>query len=205
MKDVGKADLYRDLGYAPPYEPLDAALHAAGLSALRKQRVAEAKRDLVRQALEARFLRVCSRGECVRLAVADRSGREQAPALTQETCELCGGSVNLAAVGEMVAAFQARGFRRLVVVGGSPTTRGELERLNAGRLELRLIDGQKARTRRQAEDDLQWADRVIIWGGTQLGHKVSELYDGPKVVQMLGRGIASVAREAARSARRDRR
>ena len=116
MKDVGKADLFRELGYAPPFERLDAALDAAGLSSVRKQRIVETKREAVREALEERFLRVCSRGECVRLAPSDRSGREQVPALSQETCELCMGSVNLAAVEEMVAAFRSRGFSRLVVV-----------------------------------------------------------------------------------------
>jgi len=202
MKDVGKAGLYRDLGYAPPYDRLDAALADAGLSTLRKQRIAEAKKSAVREALEARFLRVCSRGECVRLAPSDRSGREQVLSVSQETCELCGGSVNLAAVEEMVAAFAAAGLQRLCVVGGSPVTRGELERLAAGRLELRLIDGQKSRTRRQAEDDTAWADRIVIWGGTQLGHQVSEHYAGPKVVQMHGRGVATLAREATRSLKR---
>ncbi|MGD9934545.1 MAG: hypothetical protein AB7T37_12630 [Dehalococcoidia bacterium] len=205
MNDVAKASLYRELGFAPPYDSLDAALADAGLSSARKQRIAESKKDAVREVLEAQFLRVCSRGECVRLAPADRSGRAHTGAVSQETCDLCGGSVNLVAVEEMVAALTAAGLRRLCVVGGSPVTRGELERLAAGRLELRLIDGQKARTRRQAEDDVAWADRVVIWGGTQLGHKVSELYGGPKVVQMHGRGDSSVAREATRSAARGRR
>lgn len=202
MQDLAKADLYCELGYAPPHDRLDGALAGAGLSPVRKHRIAASKREAVRKLLASTFLRVCSRGECVRLAHGDGSGREHTGATSRETCDLCSGSVNLAAVEEMVTAYLKAGLRKLCVVGGSPVTRAELERLAAGRLELRLVDGQKARTRRQAEDDLVWADRVVIWGGTQLGHKVSELYTGPNVVQMHGRGVASVAREATRSARR---
>jgi hypothetical protein len=102
----------------------------------------------------------------------------------------------------MVAALQNVSVRRVCVVGGSPNTRQELARLIGGRLDLRLIEGDRSRTRRQAEDDLAWADRAIIWGGTQLSHKVSELYSGPKVIQMNGRGVATLAKELTRSAGR---
>jgi hypothetical protein len=202
LRDVAKQDLYRELGFGGPAQPFDIALSEAGLSGLRKERIAEAKRESVRAALEERFLRVCSRGECASASAADTSGRRPVEAASQDSCELCRGSVNAAAVNEMVEAMRAAGARRLCVVGGSPNSRREVDGLVAGRVELRLVAGDIARTRREAEGDIEWADRTVIWGGTQLSHKVSELYEGRGVIQMNGRGVARLAREVTRSLRR---
>src|SRR5690606_38461797 len=99
-----------------------------------------------------------------------------------EACEVCGGSANRAAVDGLVEAFGAAGWSRLCVVGGSPGTRTELESLVAGRIELRLVEGAGTkRTSAHAAADLAWANLVVIWGGTELDHKVSNLYKGPRV------------------------
>src|SRR5690606_32941997 len=97
-------------------------------------------------------------------------------------CEVCGGSVNRAAVDEMVAACARVGWRRLCIVGGSPATRQELESLVGGRLELRLVEGTVAGTLKEAAARTAWADRVIVWGATELDHKVSTLYRGRNVI-----------------------
>lgn len=198
---VRKADLFLALGYAPPHDPLERALEDGGLSRPDKSNIARSKVDAVRELLAERFVPVCSRGDCRRDILADADDRMVVPASSPDECAICGGSANARAVDQMIAALDAAGVRRLCVVGGAPNTRTEFERLVAGRCELRLVDGAQGRTAKQASADLAWADRVALWGGTILDHKVSRLYRGPKVIQLARRGIQELARQVARSVR----
>ena len=43
---------------------------------------------------------------------------------------------------------------------------------------VRMIDGTKTRNLKSATADTGWANCVVLWGGTQLDHKVSTLYQG---------------------------
>lgn len=195
-----KKDLYHNLGYAGDAAPYEQALQAAGLTNPRKSRIDAGKIGDVERILAEQFIRVCSRGDCRQRARSDP--REPALAADQSDCEICAGSVNASAIDEMVGAFKSAGWSRLCIVGGSPTARQTITDLVRARLELRLIDGEQSRTRAQADSDIAWADRVMIWGATQLNHAVSALYSGDKVVQTARRSVSAMAREAAESARR---
>ncbi len=124
------------------------------------------------------------------------AGRQPVRALRQADCEVCGGSVNRSAVDEMVAACQRAGVRRLCVVGGSPEMHRQLEALTSSRLELRLVGNERRHTERDVRANLLWADRVIIWGSTQIAHKVTALYPAgnPKVITIHKRSVAELAR-----------
>ena len=198
---VSKAELFTRLGYGGSHDLLEEALAAVGLSRPDKQNIAPDKEGPVREALAERFVLVCSRGDCQAEVAEVADGRVTISAATQEECAVCGGSANARAVDEMVAAMQAAGLVRLCVVGGSPNTRVELERLVAGRVDLRLVDGAEYRHGQQAQSDLAWADRVALWGGTILAHRVSNLYRGDHVIQFARRSIQELAREVARSTR----
>ncbi len=78
-------------------------------------------------------------------------------------------------VARMVAKLIAANCYRVLVVGGSPTTRSELRDLVGRSLDLRFVDGTAHRNKRRSKLDVAWADIVVVWGNTQLGHKVSEL------------------------------
>ena len=58
-------------------------------------------------------------------------------------------------------------------------------------------------TTRDAHADLEWADLILVWGGSELDHKVSKLYtDAPpaqkrKLVQLARRGVAALLNAAA--------
>ena len=196
---VRKSDLFARLGYGGGHDLLELALEEVGLSRPGKDGIAAGKEDDVRRVLAERFVAVCSRGDCRADAEEVADGRIVVAASSQEECAVCGGSANRRAVDEMVAAYRAAGLGRLCVVGGSPNTRVELERLVAGRVELRLIEGTVVRTLKQAHADLAWADRVALWGGTILDHKVSSQYKGAHVIQMARRSIQELAREVTRS------
>lgn len=202
---LSKAEMLRSLGYAGDHEPLLRALVEAGLTNARKDRINASKLEPVRAALEARFMRVCSRGDCRARAPALAGGREIAPAADQSTCEVCAGSVAQASVDRMVEACLRRGWRRVCVVGGSPNARTTLESAVRARLELRLIDGAGSRRMEDARADIEWADVIVLWGGTQLAHKVSGQYTGPKVIQMAKRSVQEVAEEVAKSANKEKR
>jgi len=196
---VTKAELFHRLGYGGAYGVLEEALEEAGLSRPSKPKISATKIEAVRAALAARFVIVCSRGDCQAEIQDLADDRIPVPASSRDECAVCGGSANARAIDEMVRSMKGAGLSRLCVVGGSPNARAELERLVAGRVELRLVDGAVARNTHQSQADLAWADVVAIWGGTILAHKVSRLYGGPHVIQFARRSIQELAREVRKS------
>jgi hypothetical protein len=195
---VPKESLFRSLGFGGDRAPYEEVLRAAGLSRPEKAGIQASKEEAVRAALEERFLPVCGRGDCREEAAAD--GRTLVPASEPRHCALCGGSANQRAVEGMVAACGTRRWRRICVVGGSPNARRALGELVGGRLDLRLVDGTASRNSNQAAADLSWADVVVIWGGTQLDHRVSQLYKGGNVIALARRSIQEMARAVVRAA-----
>jgi hypothetical protein len=180
-RDISKSELLKNLGFGT--DSLDTALdliHSSGLSNARKQRIAVAKRREVAELLRKKLILVCGRGDCQSAAERQAAGRIILRASSQHSCWICHGSANQRAAVDLVDAFGRVGWRRLAVVGGSPNARDELIRLLAGALELRLIDGTRSRNQKAADADLAWADHVVIWGSTQLSHKVSKLYESAR-------------------------
>jgi hypothetical protein len=194
--DVLIADALADLGFATDEARgrARAVLEAANLTNARKRRIAASKLPAVADALRAWLVVACARGSC--RAVAQQSRRELVDAAQPSDCEVCGGAANRTEVDRMVGALSEAGYRHLVVVGGSPSTHEELRALIHTRLALRLVPGTDRRTRLSAKADLDWADIVVVWGGTQLDHKISQLYTAAKLAHVITcprRGIAALA------------
>lgn len=202
MRDILKRSLYRKLGYGGDTREYDVVLFEVGLSNPRKTRISTGKVSQVKSLLASRFVRVCNRGDCKTRAKSLPGRRIITLSSDQSQCEICGGSINLAAVDRMIGTCHSIGWSKLCVVGGSPNTRTELAVLVDDRLELRLIDGTVSRKREQADSDLAWADRVMIWTQTELGHEVSLLYHGPHVILVAKKGIAELASTVCESAAR---
>jgi hypothetical protein len=197
-------DLFSDLGYGGHNEAAARkALEEAGLTRPGRQAIAASKRERATATLRERFVLACQRVPCQKAGQAD--GRALLVPSRNGDCEFCGGSDNRQATERLCSALLAKGQRRLVVIGGSPAARETLRTLIGTRLQLRLVDGVARRTRVEAKADMLWADLIVIWGGTQLDHKVSTLYtdfnDG-KVVAVHRRGIAALVDELLGSGRR---
>ena len=175
------------------------ALEAAGLTSPRKTRISEPKLPRAEQILSERFYRVCAASHCQQVARA--SGRELLYVEPRLHCEHCGGSNNRRAEVAFLEACERHGVRRVVVVGGSPAVREELDEKLGSRVELRMVDGTERRTASQAQSDLAWGDLVLVWGATELHHKVSSHYTQPgtphrhKVVHVVRRGVAALLEE----------
>jgi hypothetical protein len=185
-----------ELGYVGEHARRQAreALEEAGLTNPRKTRIASSKLDAVHEVLGRRFVLLCTRSTCRQAAVI--RGRRILDTARPTDCSVCAGSANTFDVERAITALTGQGLHRVVIVGGSPSTREELQELVAGRLELRLVSGSERRTARDARADLRWADLVAIWGGTELDHRVSMLYTqgpGGRVVTCPRRGIAAMA------------
>jgi hypothetical protein len=185
-----------------------AALEEAGLTRPGKQRISTEKTARAQAVLSERYFLHCTGAECVQVAKA--SGKTPLPCDPRSTCQRCGGSDNQRAVTTLFEACAGRGVTRMVIVGGSPTVRQELERLlGEGPLEVRLVDGTKARALEQAKADLQWAQLVLLWGATELHHKVSNQYQDAalgeqrkRLVHVPKRGIAQLLAGAIEHLRR---
>lgn len=149
--------------------------------------------------LEGALRLCCAHPTCQELA----RGRAFVHLVQEESrCEICGGSENQRAIKQLAQYCLARRCYRVTLIGGSPRTHDELQRLWPTSLSLRLISGKKRRSKQQASEDLRRTDLLIIWGPTILKHRVSELYTdqkdryGEKIcVVKQGRGLSSLVRE----------
>ena len=159
---------------------------------------------VVRPFLDRALSLTCGHAECD--AIAPRLCGGAVVHAGAHRCCVCGGSVNERARARVYAACIAGGARRLVVVGGSPASREELvgggarwEREIIGPLgiEWRLVDGSGRHTDTAARANIAWADIVVIWVPTQLGHSVSDLYTGPgrhpRTATCALRGVGALA------------
>lgn len=178
-------------------------LYAARLTRQGKSRIAEPKLDAARGALERALVVTCSATACQDEARATPE-RRRVPAADRRQCEMCAGSDNQHAVDAFVKRALERRFTRLVVIGGSPSTREQLAALLRGRIELKAVDGTLRRTQGQAREDLAWAHLVLIWGATELAHRVSLLYtrapgQETPVITCPRRGIVALAQAALRA------
>ena len=178
-----------------PKARLREVLEGENLTRAGKKRMSAEKRPKLTALLEERFFRYCGSPDC--LKVAQASGREPM-VVDKKACERCGGSDNARAGVELREAFVRYGCRKLLVVGGSPSVREELTKLLDDHIELKMVDGTERRTGDRAKADLDWADLCLIWGASELHHKVSLLYTGApqpqrkKVVLVAKRGVAAL-------------
>ena len=189
-------------GYPESRGPARRALEEAGLTRPGKRRLSEEKLARAAQELGARFFLHCESPNCQQ--AARRAGRPGLRASQKSACASCGGSDNRRAQTAFAQACVARGVRRVVVVGGSPSVRTELDEALGAALELRTVDGTERRTADRARSDLEWADLVLVWGASELHHKVSGLYTHApaplksKVVHVAKRSIAALLAEGLR-------
>jgi hypothetical protein len=166
----------------------------------KKARMSEQKLERAEAVLAERFFRVCSAPVCIQAANA--SGREPLTVDPRSHCESCGGSNNRRAGTDFVEACRRKGIRHVVIVGGSPSVREELESQLNGHIELRMVDGTERHTAEKARHNLEWADLILVWGATELHHKVSEHYThvptaaGRKVIHVTRRGVAALLEAA---------
>lgn len=183
-----------------------AALEEAKIINPKKARMSEQKLERAEAVLAGRFFRVCSAPACAQ--VANASGRESLLVEPRTYCESCGGSNNRRAVADFVETCKRKGVRRVVIVGGSPAVREELEDQLDGQIDLRMVDGTERHTADKARHNLEWADLVLVWGATELHHKVSAHYTGGpptlsrKVIHVTRRGVAALLAEAISHLRR---
>lgn len=167
-----------------------------------KTRIDAAKRPRIEEALATRFLVTCGAPECARGA----GMREVAIAASLARCSVCHGSANRRSITEAQTTLRKAGISRILVVGGSPALHEELRRTAPADWELRLVDGTARRTGDAARSDLKWAQLVLIWGATELDHKVSTLYTDPRdggrkdLVIVNRRGIAALFEAASKHA-----
>ena len=169
-----------------------AALYEAGLTRPGKSRIAEPKVARAAEVIRAAIVRSCHKQACRRKAECD--GRIVIK-VAAEYCDGCGGKGNRTAVLEMLNAMRRTGRMKLLVVGGAPNSRGQLEELCGRECELRLLTAEDKPGRRTSDKHVAWADIVVIWASTQVPHKMTRAIRGPHVIPCGQRGVAALARE----------
>ncbi len=160
--------------------------------------------SVVRPFLDRALALTCGQAECD--AIASRLCGGSAVHVGAHRCCVCGGSVNERARARIHAACLAGGARRVVVVGGSPSARDEVaaggarwDRAIGGPpgIEWRFVDGSGRHTESAARANIAWADLVVVWVPTRLGHAVSDQYTGaarhPRTAVCTLRGIGALA------------
>ena len=113
-------------------------------------------------------------------------------------CDSCGGEDNRTAVVEMLEAMRGSGQTKLLIVGGVPSSRRELQELCTEPCELRFLTEEQNPGRKTSDKHVAWADVVIIWASTPIPHKMTQAIRGPHVITCGQRGVAALAREVMR-------
>lgn len=167
-----------------------ALLCREGLTRRGKLRIATGKIEAVDRVLGKAFVRHCRKPACQSSDGEDR----EAVLVSAAHCETCAGSDNRREVELMLVAMARTGWTKLLVVGGSPGTRGELERLCAGRLDLRFVTEETMPNKRTIAPQLDWSDLVAIWISTEIRHKATAVLRGPKILKVPRRGVAALAK-----------
>jgi hypothetical protein len=199
VPDVDLAELLDSLGFRGDGAQAAArgVLVRSGLTSGRKPRIDAAKAGRIRDALERALAPVCGAAICADVARRRRPGAEPVT-VEASACVVCGGSENRRAAARLAAAAAGRRRPRLLVVGGSPETRRHLEELARGPADLRLVDGLARVTEDGARRDIAWADVVLVWGPTQLDHKVSNHFArADTAITVPKRGVAALLDAAA--------
>jgi hypothetical protein len=159
-----------------------------------RDRISTEKQSRLEDALQQAFFRHCTQPGC--LAAARHSGLTPL-VVRKDACQSCGGSNQRHAVEGMLSALKAAGIRSVCVVGGSPALREELDALISGEVKLLLIDGTQTPDQDRARAHVRGHDVVVVCGGSQLSHKLSNTYGAWKeeghVVTAARRGLEAVA------------
>lgn len=98
----------------------------------------------------------------------------------------------------LVECLRTHGVTRVLVVGGGDDSRAGLDHLlTHWGIELRSVDATKgSHAQKDADSNMAWCDVLVVWGGTQLPHKVSNLYRHPparvRAVNPNRRGVESL-------------
>ena len=190
MRTVAFSDLLSSYGFEGDAAALALErLCERGLTRRGKKGIAASKVEDVKRALAEDFARHCRKSACLPAA-----GNRRIPVLVSALhCESCGGSDNRRAVEEMVAAMSGAGMTKLLVAGGSPGTRGDLERRCGGRIGLRFVTEDTSPGRKTVRGLLEWSDIAAIWTSSEISHKATACLRGRKVLRVPRRGVAALA------------
>jgi hypothetical protein len=183
-----------DAGFQTEAEQLAArgALEAAGLTHSGKVAMHESKLERAAEVLADRLVFACP--SCRAQLLEARSDATVLP-VADDRCDGCGGSAHRVSAQRFLAACRSHRVRRVAVVGGTPVTRQSLTPLLPG-IELESVDGTGNMNAQRARSIIERNDLVLVWGKTQLDHRVSNHFtaadDKWKVIVAAKRGIAGL-------------
>ncbi len=194
MADVSIEKMLKDFGIATRDAQMaarDALVSAKIISRPNRTNIASEKRQRALQALQDAFVWHCRNGDCRTKATGN-----PAILVEQANCMICGGSTDRSSLMVMVSRLAEADVRRILVVGGTEAKRREIREKSPPGVEWRFVDGSKARDNRYFRADRQWAEIIVIWGGTILDHKVSSHFDAkgdPRVITASRRSIGGLS------------
>jgi hypothetical protein len=149
-------------------------LQTIGLTRSGKMRIATQKLPAIVYALHSRFAVVCGDESCDALAPKGAERLLSQPS----SCSICGGSEIRRSSLRLESAVEGLGIDelRLMIVGGSPSVGSEVDGLNLARVRFRMIFGAREQDRGKVRRDVRWAHGLLVWGSTELAHKLSVPY-----------------------------
>jgi len=195
MQDEDIQELLESLGYeGRALTSARQALEEEGLTRPGKSRIATAKVVSVKTALQSRFIRACSRVRCRESAASGAApNRRRLVEVDQRHCEVCGGSDNRRAVQAMTLAMQRTGKTRLLVLGGTPQMRSNLQALVEPPCEVRFVFGDGRDNAKDALQNATWANLIVVLASTPIAHKVTAHYKAYRPITVPRRSITALA------------
>lgn len=168
---------------------------------LNQQDLTDSQAAQLTKEIENRAAFYCDHAYCTRTAGRLNSPEILIPVRHATFCNVCQGSPTRRALEEAAEACRSAGLRRILVVGGMPTSRTEMKNQSPAGIEFRLIEGELDRPKQRVLADLRWCDLAVIWGSTPLGHSLSGSYlrrrtsSGPFILRINRRSVEALCQE----------
>lgn len=195
--DISILRMFKDMGIGASASQKAAqdALAEAGIISSRPNRtnIAAAKVDRALEVLEDVFSWHCGSGSC---KAKSKEARRRTLLVKRTRCMICGGSNDRHALEEMASSAAVSNVSKILVVGGTSTKHREIREKSPSGVEWRFVDGKKSKDDRYFRHNRRWAEIIVIWGSTELDHKVSNHFDGKgdsRVITVSRRSIGALA------------
>jgi hypothetical protein len=168
---------------------------------LNQQDLSEAQLAALTGAIEEGAVLYCAHPYCRSAAERRHSKEKIIPVRDTALCSICAGSATRRALEEVSEVCLEAKIRRILIVGGMPSSHGSIRESAPGNIEFRLVEGDLERPGKRVQADLRWCDIAVIWGSTILGHSLSGSYtrkktaQGPFIVRVSRRSIEALCTE----------
>ena len=165
------------------YDCVNENLRDHGLTNPRKEKIHANKIKAITKVINEEYLIVCKSSIC-NTQISEMQSKNIVITEDASYCEICSGSDTQRYLSLLSELMKKHQFIKICIVGGYPSSFARLsDGLNFA--SIRRVDGQKNVNLKRAKQLSSWADVLILWCPTPVGHSTTSMfknYDNCKMI-----------------------